>query len=187
LPSSHSRYTEYFLRMDHNMSTHENYFWSENKSSGSNPIAGGDQRATPQERNNRREVPSLRPPTLMIDLLFGALMLFALNMGNPNAQRIVSKTFDLPSNSESADKDQLKLAALKPIQGANGNWLYEIVSGRRLSAAEVKAWAKEERKTPVLVVTKSVSVQSYLDAEEPLRKLGLKVGLAVERESEVTK
>ena len=55
----------------------------------------------------------------------------------------------------------------------------------QLTPKEVKVWAKNEGKTPVIVVTKSVSVQSYLDAEEPLRMLGLNVGLAVEHESEV--
>ena len=56
-----------------------------------------------------------------------------------------------------------------------------------MTPKEVKVWAKNEGKTPVIVVTKSVSVQSYLDAEEPLRMLGLNVGLAVEHESEVKK
>ena len=49
-------------------------------------------------------------PTLMIDLLFGALMLFALHMGNPNSQEVVSKEFNLPTNNENADRKDQKLA-----------------------------------------------------------------------------
>jgi hypothetical protein len=176
-----------FLRMDRSMSNQRNLHQSLRERVGSQANAGGSQKISEAHKRDSREVPSLRPPTLMIDLLFGALMLFALHMGNPNSQQIVSKNFDLPSSSESATKDQHELTALKPIKGADGNWLYEIAGGRQLSAKEVQVWAKKERKTPVLVVTRSISVQSYLDAEEPLREQGLKVGLAVENESEVTK
>jgi hypothetical protein len=143
------------------------------------------ERTTPEDqRGSRREAPSLRPHTLMIDLLFGALMLFALHMGNPNSQQIVAKAFDLPSTSENAEQEHHELVALAPIRGKEGNWRYETPEGNRLSAAEVRAWVNKKGTTPVLVVSRSLSVQDYIDAEEPLRKEGITVGLAVELESE---
>ena len=44
---------------------------------------------------------SLRPPTLMIDLLFGALMLFAFQMGDPHAKAVVPHEINLPTGKRS--------------------------------------------------------------------------------------
>ena len=126
---------------------------------------------------SRTQAPSLRPPTLMIDLLFGALMLFAFQMGDPNAQRIVPHDFDIPTSDESAGDRPETLLPLKPIGIKDGGWTYEMPDGRRLGAeAVVKASGD---RTPILLVSRTASVQSYLDAEQPLRRQGLKVGLAV--------
>ena len=55
-------------------------------------------------------------------------------------------------------------------------------SGERVGAEAVIEAVRIGKKTPILIVPKSASVQSYLDAEQPLRQRGLKVGLAVELE-----
>ena len=59
-------------------------------------------RSHPPKRRGRSLAPTLRPPTLMIDLLFGALMLFAFQMGDPSLRQIVPRDFDLPTADETA-------------------------------------------------------------------------------------
>lgn len=125
------------------------------------------------------EIPNLRPHTLMIDLLFGALMLFAFQMGNPNAREIVPHDFDLPTAEESKRDEAKTLLPLKPIPNSRGGWVYERPEGKHLSAEEVAAAVRLEKVTPVLLVPRMARVQNYLDAEQPLRALGLKAGLAV--------
>ena len=134
---------------------------------------------TEQKRRHRRSAPSLRPPTLMIDLLFGALMLFAFQMGDPNAKSIVPHDIELPTDeakSTGAPKDVL---ALVPISRTGKDWLYELNNGLRLSADEVAKQVQAQNQAPVLLLSKTMSVQMYIDAETPLRSRGLKVGLAV--------
>jgi hypothetical protein len=132
-------------------------------------------------RRPRGDAPSLRPPTLMIDLLFGALMLFAFQMGDPNARQVVPRDVELPTSDESAGDSPAELLPLKPVK-AGEKWAYELPSGERVGAEAVIEAVRSGKKTPILVVSKSASVQSYLDAEQPLRQRGLKVGLAVELE-----
>ena len=125
-----------------------------------------------------KSAPSLRPPTLMIDLLFGALMLFAFQMGDPHAKTVVPHEINLPTEDAVAGESPKEVLALVPVKLPTG-WVYEIDNGSRLSAELVKEKTKAENKVPVLLLPKSHSVQSYVDAETPLRKMGLKVGLAV--------
>jgi hypothetical protein len=127
----------------------------------------------------RKSPPSLRPPTLMIDLLFGALMLFAFQMGDPNSQPVIPKDFELPTSNENAPKKQIHLLALKPSRNASGQWVYELPTGQRLSAEGVAKALTAEARTPVLLVPHDARVQSFIDAEQPLRRLGIKAGLAV--------
>ncbi len=127
---------------------------------------------------------SLRPPTLMIDLLFGALMLFAFQMGNPNARQVVSYEFDLPTSSDTTNAKLNTLLPLKPVRKGDDKWMYETPDGRTLGPEKVAMTARKLKKTPVLVVPRTASIQSYLDAEQPLRLRGLKVGLAVALEGE---
>jgi hypothetical protein len=115
----------------------------------------------------------------MIDLLFGALMLFAFQMGNPYAREIVPHDFDLPTSEKSKSDQAEKLLPLRPLPDGSGGWVYGRLEGGRLSAEEVAAVVRREEMTPVLLVPKTARVQSYLDAEQPLRALGLKAGLAV--------
>jgi len=115
----------------------------------------------------------------MIDLLFGALMLFAFQMGDPNAQQVQTHDIEIPT---AADKNQSKptqIVPLTPVRRKGKSWSYKLSDGRVMSAKGVAKFVKLKGKTPILVVSKSESVQNYLDAEQPLRQLGLKVGLAV--------
>ncbi len=126
--------------------------------------------------------PSLRPPTLLLDLLFGTLMLFALLMGDPSARQVVPHEFDLPTSSDAAEATPHRLLPLRPIRKGGDTWMYEMPDGRTLGPEKVAMAARKLKKTPVLVVPRTASVQSYLDAEQPLRQRGLKVGLAVAME-----
>ena len=123
--------------------------------------------------------PSLRPPTLMIDLLFGALMLFAFQMGDPNSVTVIPKDFDIPTSNEKAEKKGRSLLALKPVKSGASGSVYELPSGKRLTAEAIVKLIKSENKTPVLLVPSDARVQSYINAEQPLRRLGIKAGLAV--------
>ena len=127
----------------------------------------------------RKAAPSLRPPTLMIDLLFSALMLFAFQMGDPNSQTIIPKDFDLPTSNQKANQKATSLLPLKPVRRGTTGWVYELPDGRQLDANAVSAFIKSEKKTPVLLVASETRVQNYIDAEHPLRRLGIKAGLAV--------
>lgn len=142
-----------------------------------------------EKTKSRREMqaPSLRPPTLMLDLLFGALMLMAFQMGDPNTSRIVPHDFDIPTSDEREGDNPVTPLFLKPIEGKDGGWTYETPDGRRLNAEAVAQVVREQRDTPILLVSRSASVQSYLDAEQPLRRQGLDVGLAVALEGGNTK
>ncbi len=127
----------------------------------------------------KSSAPSLRPPTLMIDLLFGALMLFAFQMGDPSSQNAVPHDIELPTDDSRNTSKKTEVIALVPVKLSASAWAYETNDGRRLSATEVVKLAKPGSRAPVLVLSESVSVQQYLDAETPLRTLGLRVGLAV--------
>ena len=108
-------------------------------------------------------------------------MLFAFQMGDPNARQVVPRDVDLPTSDERAGDSPKELLALKPVKGGE-EWTYELPSGERVDAEAVIEAVRTGKKTPILIVTRTASVQSYLDAEQPLRQRGLKVGLAVELE-----
>ena len=132
-----------------------------------------------RRRKGRRSTPSLRPPTLMIDLLFGALMLFAFQMGDPNSKSVVSHDIELPTDESKVTAKAKDVLPLVPFQLPAGGWIYETHDGLRLTAEEVAEKARPAKIAPVLLLSKNISVQKYVDAETPLRVLGLKVGLAV--------
>jgi hypothetical protein len=129
--------------------------------------------------SSRKSPPSLRPPTLMIDLLFGALMLFAFQMGDPNSVTVIPKDFDIPTSNEKASNKKQTFLALRPIKNEASEWVYETTEGRRLSPKGVAKIVNSENKTPILLVPSKAKVQNYIDAEQPLRRLGIKAGLAV--------
>lgn len=130
-------------------------------------------------RRRERDLPNLRPPTLMIDLLFGALMLFAFQMGDPSAHTIVPRGFDLPTAADDAKREPVSLLPLRPARDGAGAWAYVTPEGARLTAAEVRARVQARGETAILLVAADAPVQNYLDAEQPLRRLGIKAGLAV--------
>ena len=144
-------------------------------------------RSHPPKRKRRSLAPTLRPPTLMIDLLFGALMLFAFQMGDPNVRQIVPRDFDLPTADETAGKKAKELLPLKPVRTGTNDWAYELPSGKRLSVGAVVKMVRAEGKTPVLLIASTAKVQNYINAEQPLRQAGLKAGLAVALEGETPK
>ncbi len=131
-------------------------------------------------RKREMQAPNLRPPTMMIDLLFGALMLFAFQMGAPSSKTVVPHNIDLPTANSEQNSDPVPLLALKPDKTPTGAWQYTLPDGRVLGATEIAKYLQASQKTPVLIVSRGALVQDYVDAEEPLRKAGLKPGLAVE-------
>ena len=135
----------------------------------------------------RRSTPSLRPPTLMIDLLFGALMLFAFQMGDPNSKTIVPHGIELPADETNVPDETTEVLPLVPVEHVGSGWIYETDDGVRLTAEEVADRVGTRKIAPVLLLSRNISVQKYVDAETPLRKLGLKVGLAVTPEKGKTR
>lgn len=129
-------------------------------------------------------IPSLRPHTMMIDLLFSALMLFAFQMGSPGNIKASMKVSELPTAVKSAGEKPVSLLPLRPVRSGKEGWVYRTPDNKRLTAAQVEALAAKDDMTPVLLIPKTASVQEYLDAEQPLRSRGLKVGLAVVMEGE---
>ena len=142
-------------------------------------VDNGGPNAGRTSKQIRAAAPSLRPPTLMIDLLFGALMLFAFQMGDPNAVTVVAKDFPIPTSKENSPGKNHTLLPLKPVRSAGSGWLYELPNGDRVNAAGVARLIKSQKKTAVLLVPSDTLVQFAIDAEQPLQRLGIKAGLAV--------
>ena len=127
----------------------------------------------------RRQAPNLRPPTMMIDLLFGALMLFAFQIGSPTGQPVVPHQFDLPTAAKDENLKPRALLPLTPRRQPSGGWAYRTLDGKELTPSQIKNLAEEKNFAPVLIVPKKMPVQNFIDAEQPLRQLGVTVGLAV--------
>lgn len=119
--------------------------------------------------------PSLRPHTMVIDLLFCAVMVFAFQMGSPNGHAISLKS--LARAAQNAERKRLPM--LLSATGADGKWQYTTSSGNTLTPRDVADIAHRSRKVPVLVVAGTTPISAYLEAEQPLRALGLTVGLAI--------
>lgn len=139
-------------------------------------LGGQTPRKINQENSNRG---SLRPPTLMIDLLFGALMLFAFQMGYVD-KPITPHNVELPSTPDKQKKKTKAIYTLIPIQGENGTWKFKVSDGRILTAIGIKNELREKKQTPVMIFSKTTNLQSYLEAERVLRRHGMKPGLAVQ-------
>ena len=125
--------------------------------------------------------PSLRPHTMMLDLLCCMVMLFAFQMGQPlegeaEAVAIESSTAGAPAD------DERELLLLRP-RFEQGRWRYrEARGGRTLAPEEVFTRAREGSVVPVFVLDGGTSLQRYLDAEAPLRDRGLTVEVVVTSE-----
>ena len=126
---------------------------------------------------------SLRPPTLMIDLLFGALMLFAFQMGYVD-QPIIPQDVELPAVNAERESKSREILAIIPVKNKIGEWKYQLRSGKLFSAESIKRKVEKDGKTPVLIFSKQTSLQVYLEAEQQLRSLGLKPGLATNNKEE---
>jgi hypothetical protein len=119
----------------------------------------------------------------MIDLLFGALMLFAFHMGDPNARSILRHDVTLPSTTKAADGREAKLLPLVPLRRGD-TWLYELIDGTQVNVKGALDLAAKKKSRLVLIIEATTPVQSYLDAEMPFRKLGARIGLAVKKEGD---
>ncbi len=135
------------------------------------------------ERSWKSSPPSLRPPTLMIDLLFGALMLFAFQMGDPSNRQVIANDVDLPTVADNPGQVTQEVIALRPIHFENKSWLYQLADGSVINAEHV-AGITDEASEIILIMDATDSVQIYVDAEQELRKNGLNVGMAVELKEE---
>ena len=90
---------------------------------------------------------TLRPPTLMIDLLFDALMLFAFQMGYVDTP-VVSHDIQLPPSSTEKNKDSKSIFQVIPVKEKNGNLKFKIPGGKILSTNEVIKRLRKNKKTP---------------------------------------
>jgi len=100
-------------------------------------------------------------------------------MGDPNSGQIQTHNIEIPTAADNNETKPTQVMPLTPVRYAGNKWRYKLSDGGIMSATEVVKFSRYKDKTPILVVAKSASVQNYLDAEQPLRQLGLKVGLAV--------
>ena len=121
---------------------------------------------------------TLRPPTLMIDLLFGALMLFAFQMGYVDTP-VVSHDIQLPTSSTEKNKDSKSIFQVIPVKEKNGNWKFKTPGGKILSTNEVVKKLRKNKKTPVVVLPNWEKIQTYVDAADVLRDHGVKPTLGV--------
>ena len=99
----------------------------------------------------KRSTPSLRPPTLMIDLLFGALMLFAFEMGNPNVQEVFSHKIDLPDEDRSGSQKSEEVLPLVPVRLNDTTWIYETGDRKKLTADQVAQQVKKTKSTYIYI------------------------------------
>jgi hypothetical protein len=125
-----------------------------------------------------KQAPSLRPPTLMIDLLFSALMLFAFHMGNPSAVELSVEDIDLPVASDRSGNDLESAVTLRPIQRGTA-WFFQKPDGSVVSAVDVMQGEPEGQRA-VIIMSATDPIQIYVSAEQALKAHGLLVGMAVE-------
>ena len=121
---------------------------------------------------------TLRPPTLMIDLLFGALMLFAFQMGYVDKAAVPYDVEVL--TAENGKKDTRRIYKLLPLRGENGNWQFQVSGGDVLTPVQVKEILLKNQKTPVLIFSGITDLQTYVEASDVLRHHGLKPALHVQ-------
>jgi hypothetical protein len=144
-----------------------------------------DSRPVAQTSASAQAQPSLRPPTIALDMLFLLAFIAFLEM-NPVSENenVISHSANLPTADKTAEAKPISPLVLRPVRTAK-SWLYETADGARLSAGAVAVRVRRQNMTPILVIPESSSVQTYLDAQQPLMRKGLaNVGLAVNSEGE---
>ena len=112
----------------------------------------------------------------MIDLLFGALMLFAFQMGYVDTP-VVSHDIQLPTSSTEKNKDSKSIFQVIPVREKNGSLKFKIPGGKILSTNEVIKKLRKNKKTPVVVLPNWAKIQTYVDAAGVLRHHGFKPSL----------
>ncbi|NQU58439.1 MAG: hypothetical protein HQ513_14495 [Rhodospirillales bacterium] len=128
-------------------------------------------------KKNQESLPALTVPIMGLDFLFLILLVSFLEWGNPY-QPVLSHDVKIPTADRDDGKKPVAPLALRPIQ-SDGVWFYTAPDGKRLTAGEAAARVRAEKKTPVLIIDKTSSIQTYLDAQQQLRAQGLKdIGLA---------
>ena len=119
----------------------------------------------------------LRPPTIALDMLFLLAFIAFLEM-NPVSESVISHSPDLPTADKNTGAKPVTPLPLRPFQTERG-WLYRTPDGRTMTAAEIAFYVRAKKMTPVLIISKTTSVQNYINSQQPLMRQGLKnVGLA---------
>ena len=113
----------------------------------------------------------LRPHWLWLDLLMGAVALFAFQLG-PNAEEFLKHDVQVP---EADSDDPSNTIPVTP----ECCWHYRTLEGHLFSATEMAREAHAHALTIVLLMSPDTDLQDFLDAEQPLARLGVNVGLAV--------
>ncbi len=131
-------------------------------------------------RPSARREATLRPHTLMLDLLLATVMLFAFHMG-PAARPAVVDTRDVRATGHSAATAPL---LLRPVRGPGGLAYRQDGDSRLLSPPDVAALARAHGAKLALVADPRAPLGAFLEAERPLRAIGLDVALAVAVDTE---
>ena len=130
-------------------------------------------------RPARREA-TLRPHTLMLDLLLATVMLFAFHLG-PATRPAAVDTRDLSAPGQTEATTSM---LLHPVRGPDGQAYREAGQSKLLSPPEVAALARARGARLALVADPRASLGAFLEAEGPLREMGLDVALAVAARTE---
>jgi len=98
----------------------------------------------------------------MIDLLFGALMLFAFHMGDPNARSILRHDVTLPSTTKAANGREAKLLPLVPLRRGD-TWLYELIDGTQVNVKGALDLAAKKKSRLVLIIEATTPWSAPID------------------------
>ena len=124
---------------------------------------------------NYKERSSLRPPTLMIDLLFGALMLFAMLMGDPNAKNVYIEFIELPVK----DNQSPQKAFLLIPKFIDSSWIYFNENKKKFTPQEVKQIIGQKNYAVVLAIPEDATLDFYFKAINPLQVINIQnIGIA---------
>jgi biopolymer transport protein ExbD len=114
----------------------------------------------------------------MFDLLLVMTLIFMIFVA-PVQPTISTRDIELPAVAPEGGTDPTKLMAVIPRRSGD-TWLYEMSDGRRLAAGEIAGRARQGEWRVVIVASRDVSVQQFIDMAAPLRAERISPGLAVE-------
>jgi hypothetical protein len=119
---------------------------------------------------------TLRPHTLMLDLLLQTVMLFALLMGLVARPAVVdTRDVSTPGQAEAAEP-----LLFHSVRGPSGLAYRQDGQSKLLSAQEVAALVRARGVRLALVADPRAPLDAFLAIEQPLRSVGLDVALAVD-------